>query len=994
MATFDQLYKLFQSGVQPTGDLAKLMEQLTPILNYKPMAVGTEVSPGGSKEEQAAYQNYQLFQAVPNDAIKGDYGTNQIETVAAFDTPEGAAAREEIIKYYQDLIASKGDSFIQNYQTSYDNEKARLDTEAANIANIQADTSGFTPEAQAELDRRIAEYQKDIEGFNTNYGAFTDFGLEAYKSPYLKANEDGYIEQQNALGQPVSAALGAEEPTTNSNVGEATTIRQTADGKYEVVGAQSGQVFGSYNTEALALAGQNQATSGSTPTLTGAPGLYALDPTQGEKDQTYGQAYAPYTDPATGLQVNPQVATPDQMAAATAGKPIPNLNTPVQIRNAEELQKYAALGLSESDITRQGSAIYLNPGINEDSLRARGPSGTQVGSGQVTAGMGSLVPTSSQPGGFATTGPQAEQTASRIAALDQVAGTSLSAEGQLLGTIGQGIIDQDKALRELPETIRERTEDVGVTQGQLNRLIATEREPIAQALKDLLLSRSLLQEQIAFGREERAYQAEQMDNGYKRILASGMSADQIPDEYFAQLDSFNGVPAGTHEAMYNAERASSMAAQQAAQLDVASKVVGIMNDLPVGQSFTIGNQTYTGLNTGNLKVGTEEDANGNVTLWQYDPLTGQYGSKDLGNIGTGAGWETVVSNEGAFFRTNANTGQMQLMYDPNIPGSGISQTGGMFDSFTDGTDFGECGVFVREVTGLRMVDPNYAAKGIDPNSFESKMGVTDPSITAENAQVGDVFVSKSGVWTGHTGIITGITTDPNGETIFSVKDANWNKDGVVHDRQMKASEISGFARPGILPEYQWGTDSTGSQYTFGDQGDPADVQSLQKAFVSQSGTFTTVRDAYSKVQAAASSPSPAGDLALIFNYMKMLDPGSTVREGEFANAQNAGSIPTTIAAQYNKLLTDKGMLTTSQRTDFVTQAGAQYQSQYTSFKPILDYYTNEAVTQGIDPYRVVGSVYVPETITSTQTATTSSGSSGGLTTEKTSLLDSIFNFIF
>ena len=38
-------------------------------------------------------------------------------------------------------------------------------------------------------------------------------------------------------------------------------------------------------------------------------------------------------------------------------------------------------------------------------------------------------------------------------------------------------------------------------------------------------------------------------------------------------------------------------------------------------------------------------------------------------------------------------------------------------------------------------------------------------------------------------------------------------------------------------------------------------------------------------------PDAAGDMALIFSYMKMLDPNSTVREGEYATAQDAGSIP-------------------------------------------------------------------------------------------------------
>ena len=54
--------------------------------------------------------------------------------------------------------------------------------------------------------------------------------------------------------------------------------------------------------------------------------------------------------------------------------------------------------------------------------------------------------------------------------------------------------------------------------------------------------------------------------------------------------------------------------------------------------------------------------------------------------------------------------------------------------------------------------------------------------------------------------------------------------------------------------------------------------------------------------------------------MKMLDPGSTVREGEFASAEQAGSIPTRVVAMYNKMVTSDGRLTPIQRDDFVDRA--------------------------------------------------------------------------
>lgn len=67
--------------------------------------------------------------------------------------------------------------------------------------------------------------------------------------------------------------------------------------------------------------------------------------------------------------------------------------------------------------------------------------------------------------------------------------------------------------------------------------------------------------------------------------------------------------------------------------------------------------------------------------------------------------------------------------------------------------------------------------------------------------------------------------------------------------------------------------------------------------------------------------SAAGDISLIFAFMKMLDPGSTVREGEFATAQNSGSVNENIWASYNKAVTGE-RLVPSRRADFKGQAKA------------------------------------------------------------------------
>lgn len=107
---------------------------------------------------------------------------------------------------------------------------------------------------------------------------------------------------------------------------------------------------------------------------------------------------------------------------------------------------------------------------------------------------------------------------------------------------------------------------------------------------------------------------------------------------------------------------------------------------------------------------------------------------------------------------------------------------------------------------------------------------------------------------------------------------------------------------------------------------PSDIGGIRKEFTGLSKDFVKIRDAYDRVQSAARSPSAAGDLALIFNYMKILDPGSVVREGEFATAQNAAGVPEQLRAQYNKVISGE-RLTDATRDDFVSQARGLFQSQ-------------------------------------------------------------------
>lgn len=124
---------------------------------------------------------------------------------------------------------------------------------------------------------------------------------------------------------------------------------------------------------------------------------------------------------------------------------------------------------------------------------------------------------------------------------------------------------------------------------------------------------------------------------------------------------------------------------------------------------------------------------------------------------------------------------------------------------------------------------------------------------------------------------------------------------------------------------------------------------LRNEYASRTATYQDVKQAYGRVQ--ASQPTAAGDLALIFNYMKMLDPGSAVREGEFSNAQNAAGVPDRIRNLYNKLINGE-RLNADQRKMFSAQAGALFNQAATGEKTIRTGLTRIATGYGLNPSNI------------------------------------------
>jgi len=129
-------------------------------------------------------------------------------------------------------------------------------------------------------------------------------------------------------------------------------------------------------------------------------------------------------------------------------------------------------------------------------------------------------------------------------------------------------------------------------------------------------------------------------------------------------------------------------------------------------------------------------------------------------------------------------------------------------------------------------------------------------------------------------------------------------------------------------------------------------EGLRKEFNTLLKDFNLVADANARVNVAGTNPTAAGDLALIFNFMKMLDPGSTVREGEFANAENSAGIPQRVRGQYNSIVNGQ-RLSETQRDDFLSRSGDLFTAAQEEAVKTADAYEGIARRAGVNPQNVV-----------------------------------------
>jgi len=140
-------------------------------------------------------------------------------------------------------------------------------------------------------------------------------------------------------------------------------------------------------------------------------------------------------------------------------------------------------------------------------------------------------------------------------------------------------------------------------------------------------------------------------------------------------------------------------------------------------------------------------------------------------------------------------------------------------------------------------------------------------------------------------------------------------------------------------------------------GKPTQENTLRDEYNSLTAPFRTVQDAYSKITNVANTG--AGDMSLLYSYVKMLDPGSVVRESEFATAAASGSFGERVQGAMQRVMSGQRLPDTL-RKDFIVEAKNIYTQQNKAAKRLEDQYTGIAERNGLNPKNVIVNYAAPD----------------------------------
>jgi hypothetical protein len=149
---------------------------------------------------------------------------------------------------------------------------------------------------------------------------------------------------------------------------------------------------------------------------------------------------------------------------------------------------------------------------------------------------------------------------------------------------------------------------------------------------------------------------------------------------------------------------------------------------------------------------------------------------------------------------------------------------------------------------------------------------------------------------------------------------------------------------------------------------------LRKEYQGRTKVYGELGTTFNNIQSSAGAKTGPGDIALITGFMKMLDPGSVVRETEFATARDTAGLYTRLENSLKKAESGQ-FLQPKQREEFVNLAREYYKSAQKKAEE-----DKKALGVVVKNYRLnAENVFGPETAAAPAAPTANSVTVGGQT---------------
>jgi ribosomal protein L20A (L18A) len=131
---------------------------------------------------------------------------------------------------------------------------------------------------------------------------------------------------------------------------------------------------------------------------------------------------------------------------------------------------------------------------------------------------------------------------------------------------------------------------------------------------------------------------------------------------------------------------------------------------------------------------------------------------------------------------------------------------------------------------------------------------------------------------------------------------------------------------------------------------------LRKEFTALKSTqnFEVVKSAYENIKEGYKEDNPAANLNMVYSFVHLLDPSSTVGPGEKISVENSRGLSEGMVAKLNLLLGTGGYLGEKQRKDILHEAHKIYKNSNKTHKEKATYYKGLAGKYKVQPENIIG----------------------------------------